>query len=170
MEAGSPRADTPSAPLESTPSSCSLRSAKRRHVSTSGSPSTSQGPNVTTISLEVSDTFDGHSNTVYSAVPLSRHVTFQDTHVVRQQHLVQQKSALFDCQPLPSSHLPPLFHSLLSFPTMLPRMHLLVPWGFLRSSPLDQGISYIVLQGQSLLFSSANCSTTRVFLSSVTFA
>ncbi len=66
--------------------------------------------------------------------------------------------------------LPALFHSLLSFPAMLPRLHLLVPQDFLRASPLDQMFSSIVLQGQALLFSSSNCSTTSVFLSSVTFA
>ena len=33
-------------------------------------------------------------------------------------------------QPLPPSHLPPLSHSLLSFPAMLPRLHLLLPQQF----------------------------------------
>jgi hypothetical protein len=65
QEAGTSRATTPFAPLESSPSSYSLCSAKRRHVSPSGSPSTSQGSIVTAISLEVSDTFDGRSNTAY---------------------------------------------------------------------------------------------------------
>ncbi len=65
MEAGSLRAATPSAPLESSPSSYSLRSAKRRRVSPSGSPSTSQGSIVTAISLGATDTFDGRSNTGY---------------------------------------------------------------------------------------------------------
>jgi hypothetical protein len=50
-EVGSPRAATPSAPLDSSPSSYCLRSAKCRRVSLSGSPSTSPGSIVTAISL-----------------------------------------------------------------------------------------------------------------------
>jgi hypothetical protein len=46
MEAGSPRADAPPASLDSRPLSSSSRSAKRRRVSPSGSPSTSQGSSV----------------------------------------------------------------------------------------------------------------------------
>ena len=65
MEAGSPRAVTPPAPLDSSPSSYSLRSAKRRRVSPVGSPSTNQGSIVTAISLGATDTFDGRSNTAY---------------------------------------------------------------------------------------------------------
>jgi len=65
MEAGSPRAAAPPAPLDSSPSSFSLRSAKRRRVSLSGSPSTSQGSIVTAISSGATDTFDGRSNTAY---------------------------------------------------------------------------------------------------------
>ena len=65
MEAGSPRAAAPPAPLDSSQSSYSLRSAKRRRVSHSGSPSTSQGSIVTAISSGVTNTFDGRSNTAY---------------------------------------------------------------------------------------------------------
>jgi hypothetical protein len=65
MEAGSPRAATPSAPLDSSPSSYSLRSAKRRRVSPSGSPSTSQRSILTAISLGATDTFDGRSTIAY---------------------------------------------------------------------------------------------------------
>jgi ElaB/YqjD/DUF883 family membrane-anchored ribosome-binding protein len=65
MEAGSPRAAAPPAPLDSSPSSFSLRSAKRRRDSLSGSPSTSQGSIVTAISSGATDTFDGRSNTAY---------------------------------------------------------------------------------------------------------
>ena len=65
MEAGSPRAAAPPAPLDSSPSSSSLRSAKRRRVSLSRSPSTSQGSIVTAISSGATDTFDGRSNTAY---------------------------------------------------------------------------------------------------------
>ena len=111
----------------------SLRSEKRRRVSLSGSSSTSQGSIVTAISSGVTDTFDGHSNTVYKhclqaiqptatkveyvsflevevpseedgvwttgkvcAVSFSSHSVIHDASFVRQQHLVQQKSALFD--------------------------------------------------------------------------
>jgi hypothetical protein len=63
--AGSLRVVTPPAPLDSSPSSCSLRSAKPRRVSPSGSSSTSQGSIVTTLSLGTTDTFHGHSNTAY---------------------------------------------------------------------------------------------------------
>jgi hypothetical protein len=45
--------------------SSSSRSAKRRRVSPSGSPSTSQGSSVTAICLGATDTFDGRSNTAY---------------------------------------------------------------------------------------------------------
>ena len=65
MEAGSPRAAAPPAPLDSSPSSSSLRTAKRRRVSHSGSPSSSQGSTITAISLGATDTFDGRSNTAY---------------------------------------------------------------------------------------------------------
>jgi hypothetical protein len=64
MEAGSPSAVTPPAPLDSSPSSYSLRSAKRR-VSSIGSPSSNQGSIVTGISLGTTETFDCHSNTTY---------------------------------------------------------------------------------------------------------
>jgi hypothetical protein len=73
-------------------------------------------------------------------------------------------------QPLPPSHLPPLSHSLFSFPAIRPRLHLLIPQEFLRSSPLAQGTSSIASQGPVLLLSLANCSTWSVFLSSATFA
>jgi hypothetical protein len=65
MEAGSPRAAAPPVTLDSRPLSSSSRSAKRRRVSPSGSPSTSQGSSVTTICSGATDTFDGRSNTVY---------------------------------------------------------------------------------------------------------
>ena len=65
MEAGSPCAATPPAPLDSSPSSYSLRSAKRRRVSPSGSPSTNQGSIATAISLGTTDMFDGRSTTAY---------------------------------------------------------------------------------------------------------
>jgi hypothetical protein len=65
MEAGSPSAVTPPASLDSSPSSYSLRSAKRRRVSPIGSPSSNQGSIVTAISLGTTETFDGHSNTEY---------------------------------------------------------------------------------------------------------
>jgi hypothetical protein len=63
--AGSLRVVTPPTSLDSSPSSCSLRSAKPRRVSPSGSSSTSQGSIVTTFSLGTTDTFHGHSNTSY---------------------------------------------------------------------------------------------------------
>ncbi len=65
--------------------------------------------------------------------------------------------------PLPPSHLIPLFHDLLSLPTIRPRIHLLIPQEFLRTSPLAQGTSSIVSQGQDLSISSANWSTRNVF-------
>ena len=65
MEAGSPRAAAPPAPLDSSPLSSSLRTAKRRRVSHSGSPSTSQGSIVTAISSGATDTFDGRSTSAY---------------------------------------------------------------------------------------------------------
>jgi hypothetical protein len=65
MEVGSPRATAPPAPLDSSPLSSSLCSAKRRRVSPSGSPSTSQGSSVTAICSGTTDTFDGRSNTAY---------------------------------------------------------------------------------------------------------
>jgi hypothetical protein len=66
MEAGSPCAAKPPAPWDSSPSSYSLRSAKRRRrVSPSGSPSSNQGSIVTAISLGATETFDGRSNTAY---------------------------------------------------------------------------------------------------------
>ena len=64
MEAGSPRAVSPSASLESRPSGYTLRSTKRRRVEPRGSPSTSQGSIVTVISGDT-DIFDGRSNTTY---------------------------------------------------------------------------------------------------------
>ncbi len=65
MEVGSPCATVPSVSLDSNPLRSSLRSAKRRLVSHSGSSSTSQGSIVTAISSGVTDTFDGHSNAAY---------------------------------------------------------------------------------------------------------
>ncbi len=65
MEVGSPRAASPPAPLDSSPLSSSLRSAKRRRVSHSGLPSTSQGSIVTAISSGVTDRFDGRSTSAY---------------------------------------------------------------------------------------------------------
>ncbi len=65
MEVGSPRAASPPAPLDSSPLSSSLSSAKRRRVSDIGSPSTSQGSIVTTISSGTTDTFDGLSTSAY---------------------------------------------------------------------------------------------------------
>jgi hypothetical protein len=61
MEAGSPRAAAPPASLDSSPLSSSSRSAKRRRVSPSGSPSTSQGFSVTAICLGA-----GRSNAAYT--------------------------------------------------------------------------------------------------------
>jgi hypothetical protein len=46
---------------------------------------------------------------------------------------------------------------------MLPRLHLLVLQAFLRASPLDQGISSIVLQCQALSFSSELFDNKRLF-------
>jgi hypothetical protein len=65
MEVWSPRAATPPASLDSSPSRSSFRSAKRRRVSHSGSPPTSQGSIVTVISSGVTYTFDGRSNAAY---------------------------------------------------------------------------------------------------------
>ena len=65
MEVGSPRAAAPPAPLDSSPLRSSLRSAKRRRVSYSGSPSTSQGSIVTAISSGATDMFDGRSTSAY---------------------------------------------------------------------------------------------------------
>ena len=73
-------------------------------------------------------------------------------------------------QPLPPSHLPPLSHGLLSLPTILPRLNLLIPQESSRASPLAQETSSITSQGQDLSFSLANCSTRIVALTFTTFA
>ena len=65
MEARSPRAASPSAPLESSPSGPVLRSLKRRRLSRDGSCSTSMEPVVTAISVGATDIFNGTSNTAY---------------------------------------------------------------------------------------------------------
>jgi hypothetical protein len=117
--------------MEASPSSYCLRSSKRRRVSLSESPSTSQGCIVTAISLGATDTFDGRSNTAYkrwlqaiqptAATPeyasfINEEVAAEedgvrttgkvqcllnsvihDARFACQQHLAQQKSALFDC-------------------------------------------------------------------------
>ena len=64
MEAGSPLAASPLAPLASSPSGYSLRPAKRRRGLTNASPSTSHGSVVTAI-LGATDTFDGRSKSAY---------------------------------------------------------------------------------------------------------
>ena len=64
MEEGSPCVVSSPSPLDSNPSGYGLRSAKRRHVSSTESPSTSQGSIVTAF-LGDTDVFDGHSNTQY---------------------------------------------------------------------------------------------------------
>jgi hypothetical protein len=58
MEAGSPRATSPSASFDSSPSGSLLRSSKRQRVSLGGSRSISHASVVTTI-LGATDTFDG---------------------------------------------------------------------------------------------------------------
>ena len=68
MEAGSPCAAAPPAPLESNPLGYETRSTKRRRCALTESPSTSQGSVVTAFSAAgATDTFHGRSNSAYKA-------------------------------------------------------------------------------------------------------
>ena len=68
MEAASPCAATPPAPLESNPLGYETRSTKRRRCAPTESPSTIQGSVVTAFSAEgATDTFHGRSNSAYKA-------------------------------------------------------------------------------------------------------
>jgi hypothetical protein len=100
MEAVSMRAASSPAPWDFSPLGCSLRSAKRWHISPIESPSTSQESIVTTF-LRPTDTFDGRSQWCVdnwnTSMPSSRHSVLHDAHVASQQHLAKQKSAFFDC-------------------------------------------------------------------------
>ena len=68
MEAGSPCAAAPPAPLASKPLGYETRSTKRRRCALTESPSTSQGSVVTAFSaVGATDTFHGRSNSAYKA-------------------------------------------------------------------------------------------------------
>ncbi len=73
-----------------------MRSAKRRRVSHSGSPSTSQGSIVTAISSEATYTFDGRSNVSYKrwlqaiqpTAAKHEYVSFFEVKVAAEEHVV----------------------------------------------------------------------------------